>query len=188
MLQSRKNCHCPIIGANDKLKPYLVGTGVVLGIESKIFIVTAVHVFDETEITTIYTFLEGKKQIIEGEICSTIKPVNDRNNDKIDISIYKVADILIPKFKASYTPITIEEIDVNDIPETKKYYAFIGFPTNKTKPKFETTIMKSEIFSYTGTVASDEVYDQLSVSALSHIVVSFDQNKCIDENGISAYL
>ncbi len=33
-LQSRKNCHCPIIGADEKGKPYLVGTGVVLDFDS----------------------------------------------------------------------------------------------------------------------------------------------------------
>ena len=182
-LQSRKNCHCPIIGANERSKPYLVGTGVVLDIDSKIFIATAAHVFDENEITTIYTFLERKNQIIEGEIYSTTKPENDRNKDKIDIAIYKVDDDLIPKFRTSYTPVTIEEINVNDIPETKKYYAFIGHPTNKTKPKYGTTIMKSEVFSYFGTIAPKKAYDQLSLSTFSHIVVGFDPNKCIDENG-----
>lgn len=180
-LQSRKNCHCPIVGADKRSKPYLVGTGVVLELNSKIFIATAAHVFDENEITTIYTFLDGKNQIIEGEIHSTTKPGNDRNKDKLDIAIYKVADTFIPKFRTSYTPVTLEDIEVNDIPEAKKYYAFIGHPANKTRPKYGTTKMKSEVFSYFGTVAPSKAYEQLSLSTNSHIVVGFDPKECFDE-------
>jgi len=182
-LQSRKNCHCHIIGADEKNKPYLIGTGVVLDFDSNIYIATAAHVIDENEITTIYTFLGGKQLIIEGEVYSTIKPGNDRNNDKLDIAIYKVADSLIQKFRDSYTPVTLKDIDVDDVPQSKKYYAFIGHPTNKTKPKHQTTIIKSETFSYFGSKASSSAYDQLSLTPYSHIVVGFDPNKCLDENG-----
>ncbi|MHA2061781.1 MAG: hypothetical protein ACW963_05780 [Candidatus Sifarchaeia archaeon] len=183
-LQARKACHCPIIGADERSKPYLVGTGVVLSIDSQIFIASAAHVFDENEITSIYTFLEGKDQIIEGEIQATSKPGNNRDEDKIDIAILKVDDSLIPKFMSTYCPVTIDEIDVNDIPHSKKYYAFIGHPTNKTKPKFGTTIMKREMFSYMGTIVTQKAYQQLDLSIYSHIVIGFDPKKCIAEDGI----
>jgi hypothetical protein len=182
-LQTRKACHCPIIGADEGSKPYLVGTGVVLNINSEIFIASAAHVFDENVTTSIYTFLEGKDQIIEGQIQATSKPGNDRDKDKIDIAIYKVDDSLIPKFISTYCPVTIGEIDVNDIPNSKKYYAFIGHPTNKTKPKFRTTKMKSEMFSYMGTIATEKAYQQLKLSKYSHIVIDFDPKKCIAEDG-----
>ena len=88
------------------------------------------------------------------------------------------------KFRNSYTPVTIKDIEVNDIPAAKKYYAFIGHPTNKTKPKYGTTTIKSETFSYFGTVASSNAYEQLSISQYSHIAVGFDPKKCFDEKGI----
>lgn len=182
-LQAMKNYHCPIIGADEKSKPYLVGTGVVLDIVSKLFIVSAAHVFDENDITTIYTFLNGEQQIIEGEVHVTTKPENDRNKDKLDVAVFKVSDSLISKFRTSYTPVTIEDIEINDIPASKKYYAFIGHPANKTKPKYGTTKINREVFSYFGTVASSNTYEQLSFSTYSHIVVGFDPKKCIDENG-----
>lgn len=182
-LQARKACHCPIFGADKISKPYLVGTGVVLDIDSQIFIASAAHVFDENNITSIYTFLEGINQIIEGQIQATSKPGNDRDEDKIDIAIYKVDDSLVPKFISTYHPVTIGEIDVNDIPSSKKYYAFIGHPTNKTKPKYRTTIIKSQMFSYMGTIASEKAYQQLNLSKYSHIVIGFNPKKCIAEDG-----
>ncbi len=92
-------------------------------------------------------------------------------------------DSFIQKIRDSYTPVTLKDIDVGDIPQTKKYYAFIGHPANKTKPKHKTTIINSEIFSYFGSKASSSAYDQLSLTPYSHIVVEFDPNKCFDENG-----
>lgn len=180
-LQLRKNCHCPIIGADEKNKPYLVGTGVVLEFESNIFIASAAHVFDENEFTTLYTFLDGKQLVIEGEIHATTKPENDR--DKLDVAVFKVKAHMASQFRSTYSPVFIEDIDVNDIPGPIKYYAFIGHPTNKTKPKHGTSIIKSEIFSYFGSVASESAYKQLSISEYSHIVVGFDPKKCLDENG-----
>ena len=161
-LQDRKNCHCPIIGADEKSKPYLVGTGVVLYIDSKLFIASAAHVLDENAITTMYTFLNGKQQIIEGEVHVTTKPENDRNKDKIDVAIFRVSDRLIPEFRTSYTPVTIEDIEVNDIPASKKYYSFIGHPTNKTNPKYGTTKIKRAVYSFFGNVAHSNTYDRLS--------------------------
>lgn len=99
------------------------------------------------------------------------------------MALFKVSDSLIQKFRAFYTPVTIEDIEVNDIPKGKKYYAFIGHPANKTKPKYGTSKIKSEVFSYLGTVASSYEYEQLSFFPYSHIIVSFDPKKCLDENG-----
>ena len=147
------------------------------------FIASAAHVFDENDITTIYTFLDGEQQIIEGEVHVTTKPENDRNKDKLDVAVFKVSNTLIPKFRTSYTPVTIKDIEVNDVPKGKKYYAFIGHPANKTKPKYGTTKTKSEVFSYFGTVASSNTYEQLSIFPYSHIIVGFDPKKCLDENG-----
>jgi hypothetical protein len=119
-LQDRKNCHCPIIGVDEKLDPYLVGTGIILDIDSKIFIASAAHVFDENDRTTIYTFLDGTQQIIKGEFYATMKPENDRKKDKIDVAVFKVPDSLMPKFRDSYTPVTIGDIEADDTPSTKK--------------------------------------------------------------------
>lgn len=182
-LQDRKNCHCPIIGSDEKSEPYLVGTGVILDFDSQLFIASAAHVFDEKDITTIYTFLDGNLQIIEGEVYATTKPENDRNKDKVDVAVFRVNDSLMPKFRSSYTPVNIEDIDVHDFPLANKYYAFIGHPKNKTKLKYGTTTIKRETFSYLGTVAPSNAYEQLSISPLFHIAIDFDPKKCIDENG-----
>ena len=101
-LQSKMHCHCPLLGADEKGKPYLIGTGIVLDIDDNIFIATAAHVIDERKTTSIYTFLDDKDKEIVSIFHSTIKPDDDRSKDKIDISICKVEDSLVSKFRSNY--------------------------------------------------------------------------------------
>lgn len=68
-------------------------------------------------------------------------------------------------------------------PQQKKIYGFIGYPKNKTKPKYGTTFIEGKLFSYSGTIVSLNTYKQLSISPHSHIVIGFDPKRSLDEKG-----
>jgi hypothetical protein len=183
VLQSRKSAHCAILGHNQKLEPYLIGTGVILEVNSMLFIVSAAHVFDEKDSTTLYLFLDEQVLPVNGELYCTVKPNNNRIEDKIDVAVLRVDNNQEVQIRKLYKPVLIDEVDVNDIPSNKKYYAFIGHPENKTKLKHGTFKVKSEMFSYGSFVADSSTYKQLALLPDFHVVVDFDERKCIDENG-----
>ncbi len=110
-------------------------------------------------------------------------PENDRDKDRFDIAIFRVNNDQDSAFRSAYKPLSIEDIDVNDIPSEKKYYAFVGHPTNKTKLRYGTLIVKSEMYSYTGSVADNSAYEELSLFPFFHVVVNFDSTKCLNRQG-----
>src|ERR1043166_4650047 len=75
----------PIYGADDRRNPRHIASCVLLRVAESHFLVTAAHVLDENELTTLYTFGSGKLRSVSGVSYRSSPPAGVRANDKDDI-------------------------------------------------------------------------------------------------------
>ena len=180
-IKDRINCHCIIAGADNKQLYSVIGTGILLEYEEKLFIVTAAHVIDHNEYTTLYTFLNNQTIELTGDWELTLKPNNERRKDKIDFAFHMLDSTTSQTFKSNYKPLQIHDILFNEIPNEKKYYTFFGFPTSKNKPRYMTDNVRPAPYSYSNYGVKSKIYKDIKYDPMLHKIIYFEKKN----NGIT---
>lgn len=172
-----KKFHYPIYGSNGKSypQPVLIGTCLILEIDQRFFLVSASHVINESEITTIY--IGGSKELFEltGYAVKTI----GNDSDLVDIVIIEVSkDNLCLWSIENY--VGIDSIYKNKVCNDKEIYTFIGYPSTKSKiDRTQYNHVQSELHQYYNSTCKDEVFQEVGVNRTSHILIGFEQkNVC----------
>lgn len=162
-------------------KPEQIASGVLIEISNELFILTAAHVHDDIKDKSI--LIPTKNDLIPfiGNVSYLPVPDNQREKDKIDISYYKFSKEWNYEFHDSISPISYSEIDFTDVQIENDFYTFSGYPHRKSK--YNNNILNSELFSYTGTLASDIEYKENDYSKMYNILISFNRNKSVKFNG-----
>jgi hypothetical protein len=176
-LDAISNFHVPILVGDENGIPQLLGTGMILEISSRYFLVTAGHVFDD--VSTIYTSCEGKPLRLSG-VAYTNRYVGSREDDKVDVGILEVTAER-DRFEKEYRILSLSDIAFNENPEEKRYYGFIGYPSTECKPEHYSNNFKSVRYSYMSSVARQDLYDKYGFDIKMHIGLHCDLYDCLDE-------
>lgn len=117
---------CPIYGIDNRDRPQLLGSSVLLRVTTRSFLLTAAHVLDENKKkTTLY--VGGADTLVEltGSSHRVASSTPDRGNDTLDFGIVDISDT--PSVQWSrYRFLTPDDLDVDDIPKEHTLYAFVG--------------------------------------------------------------
>ncbi len=173
----------PIYGASENEEPFHIGSSVLLKVEPLYFFVTAAHVIDFNEKTTLY--IGGEKNLfqIEGECYITRSGDKQRTNDKYDVAFMNFSDDILNQL-GNIRFILPHEIDKNDIPSRGKAYLALGYPSSKNKSySHYQKKVKLDPLIFTGNSAESYSYSNLGVSNNTHILIKFHKQKVKDEHG-----
>ncbi len=168
----------PIYGLDNRDRPQLIGSAVLLSVTPHIFLITAAHVLDENKDTTLY--LAGRHEPIEvaGPSYRVLAPPSGRRDDNLDVGFILLAGAMVNEL-ARFTVLTPQDIDVDDLPAHHTLYGFVGYPGTRNKPlpgrKFQ---LSSAVFVLTPTPL--DRYAPLGLNPLLHFVADFDRNKLVD--------
>jgi len=136
------------------------------------FLVTAAHVLDENEQTTLY--VGGADELIELSGPS-------KRHDTFDFGFLDISDTP-PDQWSRYRFVSTPDVDVDDIPSDHTLYAFLGYPETKNKPlpgrKFR---LSTTAFTLVGSTL--ERYASLQLNPPTHFVGEFDRKRQIDSEG-----
>ena len=69
-----QNAVCPIYGVDDRGKPYLIGSSLLLSVGDRLLLVTAAHVLDWNKDTSLYVAGSVRPILIEGDSYRTSRP------------------------------------------------------------------------------------------------------------------
>jgi hypothetical protein len=173
----------PIYGSEDNGRPVHIGTCVLVEIRGCRYLITAAHVIDESQYTTLYLGADRLVQI-EGEFLCTTKPNNDRNQDHYDFGWQKLSQAYLERLKKVRF---IEEADISrNIEATEgKAYVAMGFPNSKNK---KVNIAKKSITpkfaKYTATGKSKpELFKKLDITGQDHITIDHDKKYSRNPDG-----
>lgn len=172
-----KKFHYPIYGVNGKNhpEPVLIGTCLILEINKRFFLISASHVINENEVTSIY--VGGGEGLFEltGDAVKT----TGLDSDLVDIFIIEVSEKDLRTWSIT-NYVGIESIYINKICNHKEIYTFIGYPSTKSKVvRTQANHVRSELHQYYNSTCEDNVFQEVGVHRTSHILIGFEQRKCM---------
>jgi hypothetical protein len=148
----------PIYTANSASEPELIGTGVLIAVGLKHFLVTAAHVLDRTGSSTYYIPTEetGDLVVLEGK---SVHSVADHKNDLLDIAVV----LLSPALVALLGPeifLSPSDIDLDDIGEPTRVYRV-------------TRRLRASVSAYAANVLPPQILEAAGLERKSHLLVKY---------------
>ena len=165
----------PIYGTKAGV-PAHVGTCFFLKVGVERYVVTAAHVVDESENSTLYLPLGRRLVAIGGTFACTNIPIGGRDADHFDFA-YAVADEEYFKDLDRVACIEEHDISLNRVSVETHAYMVIGYPRSQNKkPDNAKKTIRPKIWHYYGTGrAVPELYPQLKVTGEDHISIKYEK-------------
>ncbi len=150
------------------------GSGLFLKYKENYYVITAAHVLAEHFVDT-YVIIKDEAVTIGGVPKSSPMPAtNDREDDKIDISIIKVDAGSAEKLLNQFTPVTQDQLELNHSLKSKSRYTLVGYPLNHSKVNWGANIIKSLAQSYQSSPYSNYDYQRDGFSDGTTIAIKYD--------------
>jgi len=173
----------PIYGSTEHGKPYHIGSCVLIEFNSSKYLITAAHVIDHNEITTLY--ISGGSDLIqiESEALITNSSNGNRDDDKLDFTILSLSAEILEKLG---NIIFLNESFILNTPPTSngKMYLALGFPNSKNKKvnNSEKKVTQNP-FVYSSTLNLDEkIFNEIGATESQHYLLDFCSKHSKDEN------
>jgi hypothetical protein len=166
-------CIRPIYGADEATRPMHIGTALLLDLAEGPHILTAAHVIDWADQTTLYLGIHTTVEVPR-TFLTTAAPGGDRLADVVDVAIAPFPTEHLGSLDgAGFLPET--QIDNWQGPSVGRSFTCIGFPNsqNRTPPRSRPNIMRPKTRTYTGTGA-DVSRLPGRANEHAHILVNFD--------------
>lgn len=156
-----------------------IGTGVFVDIRNMPFLLTAAHVTDALKNGNLLVPTRDGLTQIEGYLAHIDFPPDiSRTEDNTDIAYYRLTSEFatsmcyqfwpLPQNK-TFTVLSAHELSVCTV---------AGYPSNRSK-KNSDGLHTSNIFSYRGVLATQEIYEELDLSHQQNIIIRFNRNNSV---------
>lgn len=159
-----------------------IGTGVLVKIAKKVFLLTAAHVTDERKYGVL--MVPGKNGLIPIEgYFSTLEIAKGytRLDDKIDTAYFKLSDNLANNLHQSLKVLLRKDISLTESLIEGDIYTFGGYPCRKSKRENGSHL--TELFSFTGGAAPERKYKLLGYDRRMNVVIKFNRKKTCTPDG-----
>lgn len=152
------------------------GSGIMLDVGPRTFLVTAAHVLDLHSTTSL--FLPGRPLVELTGVSHRTFTQHLRRDDKVDLGIVELSSATVAQV-TNGTPVSADLIDLSDIPSWLSVYGFVGFPASRNKRRPGGMLQPSSVAIATTAVDTDR-YSEVGASIGIHFVGEFAQNEAID--------
>ena len=180
---------------NSKEEPTATGSGVLLTLDNRYFMITAAHVIAENY-NGIFVILPDVELVLGGTLHFTPIPEGKtREDDKIDFAILELEPTTVGELKKSFTFLTIDDIELNHQATDLPYYFSLGYPATKTKKVWNKPEIKAIPYPYQTEHCKEFEFSKFGFQPTTHLALKFDgkvtstKNKIIHNaptmNGIS---
>jgi hypothetical protein len=165
-----------IYGAKENGRPMHIGSSILLVLDGVHYVVTAAHVIDHSDETTLYIGADADLVPLIGLTFSTTQaPSKRRDLDRHDFAFAALTDAIIEKL-AGAKFIEEDEIDATTPDGRGDYYTVLGFP-NSRNGDFDNALKRAtaKIWPYSGTAAQHQkLLEQLPDKGANHILIKFE--------------
>jgi hypothetical protein len=87
-----QNAVCPIYGLDDRDRPQLIGSSILLRVSIHSFLITAAHVLDANNRTTLYVGGPAELVQLAGSSYRVKPPTSGRKDDSLDFGFVDISD------------------------------------------------------------------------------------------------
>lgn len=164
----------PIYGTDGSNPPHHIGTGILLSIQQKKYLLTAAHVMDHREVTTLRVGVNGKLLEIEGQLSSTTKPGGNRDKDHYDFAWLELSQRFLEE-AGELTFITEESISPKNVGTKSRVFLALGYPTSKNKKVDRNNMTVTPMrLKYASTIKDKpKLCAKLGISGTDHLFLDF---------------
>lgn len=163
-----------------------IGTGVLVDISGRVFLLTAAHVINQNKFGDILIPTnEGLKQL-PGEFSFLDLYENKKGSEIIyDVGYFKLDVNFSEKYLSTASKIRIEDLAFIKDSTQAAFYTIAGYPSSKSKVKSRLTT--SEAYFYGGCSVSKEVYSEHGFDPHLHIIVKFRRELSVTTEGVKTF-
>lgn len=144
----------PIYGATAEGRPEHIGSSILVDASGTKLIITAAHVIDWNDQSSLYVGLAAT-ELLDAEFIMSVAPNDNRDSDAIDFAVARFPEGLLAALgDATFIPETM--IGVPDDP-SRHYFTCIGFPNSQNKkpaPRARTMRPRRRCYTSVGRPAS----------------------------------
>ena len=165
-----------------------IGTGVFIDMYNEPFLLTAAHVTDDLKNGELLVPTLHGLSPIEGYMAHIdLPPETPRSKDYTDIAYYRLETNFARTLCHQFWPFPQNRTELIMSAHDISVYSITGYPASKSKKNREGS-HTSEIFSYRGVVASDEIYEKYGLDPENNIVVNFSKKRSMKPDTGEMYL
>ncbi|GGI15698.1 hypothetical protein [Oxalicibacterium faecigallinarum] len=151
------------------------GTCFFLKVDSKPYLVTAGHVIDHSDTSTIYITAGTQLKTLTGEFMTSVSPNGNRDKDHYDFAFLELTEAQCAEFQVTHF---IEEnmISANKADTSKRTYMALGFPASAQKVEWDKPIAHTNAVSHTGFHKHNpQLLSRLKLSGDEHFSIKRDK-------------
>jgi hypothetical protein len=157
-----------------------VGSAIFIEQNSEPFLITAAHVTDDLKRGELLVPTADGLSPIEGYMAHIDLPLEiSRTDDEIDIAYYRLTSDFSARLTHHFSPLPQTRREIIPTALNLRVCSASGYPSTKGK-KNNDGVFSSEIFSFRGVAATQEIYDRLSLSPENNIVIQFSKKRAVN--------
>jgi hypothetical protein len=176
----------PVYRDDDRGRPELFGSGLLLATGSGSFLVTAAHVLDQLKADEKpYLHFPRQKLWLTGRYLQTTPPsLGSRDDDMLDLGVLRLDGPAAPPYAAiEKFALPIDALMPGAIPRQRKQYCVLGFPSSQGEVDIGRREVVARAYTNLCLSAPPETYADLSLSTSSNIVLEFNRTRVFGRNG-----
>ncbi len=157
-----------VYGAKENGRPIHVGSAIFIDVNGHKVCLTAAHVIDENDFTTLYLAVGTELELLAAEFTITTA-LFGRNNDHVDFGFCELPADLVDKFNGRFAPAT--EIARDGWDDKGRYYTALGYPNSKNR-KYNPTknSLRLQLFPYSSVhIVDDAIASKLPGQGTGHL-------------------
>src|SRR5262249_2543896 len=129
----------PLYQDDEKGRPKLFGSALLVGFQQDSFLVSAAHVLDPLRAgANLYLYPDPKHKVrLTGRQLLTMPKSGNRNDDRLDLGVLPLVGAARPPYRSiDKYPLPLQALARGAIPRQHKQYCFLGFPASKSRVDF----------------------------------------------------
>lgn len=169
----------PILGESRKAEPCAVGSGVLISMQGRNWIVTAAHVLDEVANGNLYLGGSDGLLDLQGEFFKTPMPPTGRKDDPFDVG-YVCVDAISDYISKDFCFLPEFLIEGAHSTEEGRNYLFTGYPHKSVKIKKSTRKIKPQLHAFESKGIALARYQAMGFDPNTHVAITFNAKRAKD--------
>lgn len=153
-----------------------IGSSFLLQVDGRKFLVTAAHVLDLNQQSTLYVGGRQGLELVKGNAIVTKAPVSGRRRDKYDFAFLELTVEFAERLGIDAF-IDANKIASNNERMDGRCFMALGYPSSRNKPKPITitgTHARAQMWAYSATVHTDpKIFEHVGASEANHLLLKY---------------
>jgi hypothetical protein len=165
----------PLLSPSKQRRPEVVGTGLLIEHNSAFYIASAAHVMNNFH-SMWFHHIETELRPVSGLLELTRAFGDSSSADPLDIGVVRLAGGPMPPY-SNWNALPSELLRAQPLPRAPEGYAFVGFPSSRSKANPADMVFKVSYAGINGMSTAPHKYEELCFSPENHLLFDVDRGK-----------